>query len=146
MPASGSRPLIVIIENDLPLADALALLMRDWGYRAVSAKSASIIVQALGPRIADVCAIIADYRLDDGFTGIKAALGITKAIGRRVPTIVTTAHPGLAEREDAYPVLSKPFDPSVLHRWLDDHVTRPVEPSLSSPTGSECATPVRCDF
>jgi CheY-like chemotaxis protein len=146
MPASPSRPLIVILENDQHLANALALLTHDWGYMAVSARSASIIARTLGPRIVDVCAIVADYHLDDGFTGVKAASAIAKAIGHRVPTIVTTAHLELAEREDVFPVLCKPFDPGVLHRWLDDHVSRTTEPYRSNLIGSEHAMPARCDF
>lgn len=122
------RSLVVIIENDAQLANALALLVHDWGYEAVPAGSVTVAVRALGPRMNDVCAIIADYQLDDGFTGIKSATAIAKAIGRSIPTIVTTGHAVLAEHADVFPVLSKPFDPGILHRWLDDQVNRAALP------------------
>ncbi len=126
MAESRERPLIVIVENDQQLADALSMLVHDWGFEALPAKSAAAAVRALGSRIAKVSAIISDYQLDEGFTGIKGATAIAQAIGHKVPTIVTTGHTMLAEHENVFPVLAKPFDPGVLHRWLTDHVERPA--------------------
>jgi len=71
MPTSHPRPLIVVIENDGQLADAIGFLLHDWGFTAVPAKSAAAAARVLGPRIKDVSAVIADYHLDDGFTGIN---------------------------------------------------------------------------
>ena len=122
MPATTSRPLVIILENDRTMANALGLLVHDWGFAVISAPSAKEVVRALGPNVKNVRAIIADYHLDEGFTGIKGASAIAQAIGHKVPTIVTTGHAVQAEHEDVFPVLSKPFDPEVLHRWLDDHV------------------------
>ena len=65
------RPLILILENDGRLAVALTILVEDWGFTPVTANSASAAARALGPRVQDVTAIIADYHLDDGFTGIR---------------------------------------------------------------------------
>jgi DNA-binding response OmpR family regulator len=125
MPEAETRPLILILENDGRLAVALTILVEDWGFTPVTANSASAAARALGPRVQDVTAIIADYHLDDGFTGINGARALTLAIGHAVPTIVTTGHAILAEHANAFPVLSKPFDPSILRRWLDTHVDRP---------------------
>ena len=126
MPATSSRPLVIIIENDRTMADALGMLVHDWGFGVISAPSAKEVVRALGPAIKDVSAIITDYHLDEGFTGIKGASALAQAIGHKVPTIVTTGHAVLAEHADVFPVLSKPFDPGVLHRWLTDHVGGPM--------------------
>lgn len=121
-----SPPLVLILENDGRLAAALTILVDDWGFSSVTAKSAAAAARALGARIKDVHAIVADYHLDDGFTGIKGAKALATAIGRAVPTIVTTGHAVLAEHENVYPVLRKPFDPNILHRWLVEHVDRPA--------------------
>ncbi len=118
------RPLVVIIENDKVLAEAMSLLVEDWGFTAVSVTTSAMAVRDLGPRIHDIAAIIADYHLDDGFIGMKGVAALAVASGRAVPTIVTTVHPVMAEHEDKFAVLWKPFDPSVLQRWLLDHVDR----------------------
>jgi DNA-binding NtrC family response regulator len=116
------RPLILILEDDNSLAIALEVLLADWGFRPFLAASPAAAARALGMRMRDVDAIIADYHLDDGFTGIKGAKELSRAVGREVPTIVTTAHAMMAEHANAYPVLAKPFDPQILRRWLIDHV------------------------
>ncbi len=116
------RPLVVIIENDRILAEALSMLVGDWGYAVISVATPALAVRRLGLRVHQIAAIIADYHLDDGFTGIKGAAALALASGHAVPTIVTTGHPVMAEHEDMFAVLWKPFDPSVLQRWLADHV------------------------
>ena len=131
MPRTSLRPLVVIVENDAPLAIALAMLVDDWGYTAVLAKSPKAVMHAVGTRVKEIRAIITDYHLDDGFTGIKGATAIANAVGHRVPTIVTTGHAVLAEHEDVFPVLWKPFDPGVLYRWLETHVDRKPAPSAA---------------
>ena len=121
MAEDPSGPLIVVLENDGPSAVALAILIEDWGFRPFTGNSAAAVVRALGPRVQDVHAIIADYHLDDGFTGTEGARALSVAIGHAVPTIVMTGHMVRAEHENAYPVLSKPFDPSILRCWLEEH-------------------------
>jgi DNA-binding NtrC family response regulator len=129
---AGPGPLILVIENDGRLAVALTILIEDWGFTPVTANSVSAAARALGNRMRDVTAIITDYHLDDGFTGINGARALTLAIGRTVPTIVTTGHSVLAEHANAFPVLSKPFDPSILRKWLDEHVEKPERRELDS--------------
>src|SRR5262245_45683011 len=87
MSRSQPCPLIVVIENDSQLGDAIGLLLHDWGFSAVSAKSACAAARVLGSRIKNVSAVIVDYHLDDGFTGIQSAVALANAIGRPVPTI-----------------------------------------------------------
>ncbi len=108
------RPLVVVIENERRLAEALRFLIEDWGYLCVAAPSSKALARALGPDILNVRALIVDFFLDDGFTGDKAVTTLMAAIGSKVPTIITTAHMALADRQAGYPVLPKPFDPDVL--------------------------------
>jgi CheY-like chemotaxis protein len=118
MADAKERPLVLIIDDDAKIAGALSLLLDDWGYDYVTAPSPGAAVIKLGQRLDDVQAVITDYHLEDGFTGIKGAVAVTNAIGRPVPTIVTTCLLDLAESVTAFPVLAKPFDPSLLHQWL----------------------------
>jgi CheY-like chemotaxis protein len=115
---ADSRPLILVIDDDQRLACALSLLLDDWGYAYVTAESPAAAVRTLGARLKDVRAVIADYYLEDGFTGIKGAAAIVNAIGRPVPTLITTCFLDLADNLSAFPVLAKPFDPNLLRQWL----------------------------
>ena len=53
-------------------------------------------------------------------------MAVAKAIGHPVPTLLTSALLERVEYLDAFPVLSKPFDPSLLHQWLSSHLDAPV--------------------
>jgi DNA-binding NtrC family response regulator len=115
---ADERPLILVIDDDQRMARALSLLLDDWGFAYVTAESPTAAVRSLGPRLKEVRAVITDYHLQDGFTGIKGAAAIVKAIGRPVPTLVTTCFLDLADNLSAFPVLAKPFDPNLLRQWL----------------------------
>ena len=121
---AGERRIVVVIENEDAIARTLQLLIEDWGFECIAGSSAALAARALGADAARVCAVIADYQLDDGFTGDKAAAMISLAAGAPIPTLLTTGHVTLADRLAGYPVLPKPFDPEVLHRWLEDNVCR----------------------
>jgi DNA-binding NtrC family response regulator len=122
MNTAGERPLILLIEDDQGMADALSMLLEDWGFAYIAADSPGAAVRSLGPRIKDVRALITDLQLRDGFTGLSGAAEIVKAIGHSVPIMITTGFTGLERYVDPLPVLSKPFDPSILHQWLDNNL------------------------
>jgi len=118
------RRIVVVIENEAMIARTLQLLIEDWGFQCIAASSAAKAARELGADAARVCAVIADYQLDDGFTGDKAAALISTAVGAPLPTLLTTGHVSLADHQAGYPVLPKPFDPEILHRWLLHNVCR----------------------
>jgi DNA-binding NtrC family response regulator len=113
-----ARPLIVVIEDDYRSSMALTMLIDDWGYSCVAARCSREAVQALGHRLVNVSAIITDVEIDGQMRGIKDAMAIAATIGRAVPTIVTTGHGDFAAVAAPFPVIRKPFDPDILHRWL----------------------------
>jgi DNA-binding NtrC family response regulator len=137
MPADSNdtkmaRPLIVIIEKDRALGQALAMLVHDWGYAAIASASAASIARKLGGRIVEIRAVIADHQPNDSFTGAQGAQALMKAMGRRVPAVVTSGHPHSTPNEPRFPVIWKPFDQRVLQVWLDLHVDRADKGTFST--------------
>lgn len=114
------RPLVVLIEDDNRVAPALAMLMEDWGYECVAARSPADAVLQLGPRIGEVMAIIADLSRGDAYIGRRSAEAIIHAFGTDIPRIVTTNEPTVAEAHGYAHVLGKPYEPEVLLSWLRD--------------------------
>jgi DNA-binding NtrC family response regulator len=112
------RPLVVVIEDDYRSSLALTLLIDDWGFACISARSSREAVKTLGPRLTNVAAIVTDFEIDGQMRGIKDALAIAAAVGRPVPTIVTTGHGDYAATAGPFPVIRKPFDPDILREWL----------------------------
>ncbi|MBS0235052.1 MAG: response regulator [Proteobacteria bacterium] len=116
-PVSTVRPLIVVIEDDYRSSMALTMLIDDWGYSCVAARSSREVVKTLGHRLSKVSAIITDVEIDGQMRGIRDALAIAATIGHSVPTIITTGHSDFAAASP-FPVIRKPFDPDILHQWL----------------------------
>lgn len=124
-PLPAARPLIVVIEDDYRSSMALTMLIDDWGYSCVAARSSREAVRTLGHRLSSVSAIITDVEIDGQMRGIRDALAIAATIGHPVPTIITTGHSGFAA-SSPFPVIRKPFDPDILHRWLVHRLGQPL--------------------
>ena len=118
------RPLVVVIEDDYRSSLALTMLLDDWGFSSLAARCARDVVQTLGNRIFNVSAIITDVEIYEQMRGIKDAIALTSAIGRAVPTIVTTGYGDFATIAGPFPVIRKPFDPNLLHEWLNHKLKR----------------------
>src|SRR3569833_3240102 len=73
-PAAPARPLIVVIEDDYRSSMALMMLIDDWGYSCVAARSSREAVRTLGYRLSKVAAIITDIEIDGQMRGIRDAL------------------------------------------------------------------------
>lgn len=114
-----ARPLIVVIEDDYRSSMALTMLIDDWGYSCVAARSSREAVRTLGHRLSKVAAIITDIEIDGQMRGIRDAQAIAATIGHAVPTIITTGHSDYAAVASPFPVIRKPFDPDILQRWLE---------------------------
>ena len=122
--ASG-RPLVVVIEDDYRSSLALTMLIDDWGFSPLAARCAREVVRTLGHRLFNVAAIVTDVEIEGQMRGIKDAVAMASAIGRSVPTIVTTGHGDFATATAGpFPVIRKPFDPDILHRWLNHKLRR----------------------
>lgn len=115
---SATRPLVVVIEDDYQSSLALTMLIDDWGYSCIAARSSQEAIQTLGNRLQQLAAIVTDVEIGGQMRGIKDALAIASTVGRSVPTIVTTGHSDFAAIAGPFPVIRKPFDPDILHSWL----------------------------
>lgn len=117
-PPLSPRPLIAAIDNDRNARFALVLTLQDWGYDIVEGETAQGVIAALGSRA--LTAVVTDYHLDDGDTGVKAALALSRHAGRELPTLIITGSFGRKAQQEAEPqgfrVLTKPVDPELLRQ------------------------------
>ena len=82
--------LILLIEDDVKVANAWGLLLEAEGYRvamAESAKEAAAVVEHL-PDAPDL--IISDFHLLDGSTGVEAVDMVREAFGQSIPAFIVT--------------------------------------------------------
>ncbi len=123
--ASGPNVLegsvIVVIENEPAILEAMVTVMERWGCEVVAGTSLAAARAAFAPD-ARITAIIADYHLDEQANGLDAILALRQAIGRAVPGLVVTADrtAEVRKRIDAAGcmVLNKPVRPGRLRSLL----------------------------
>lgn len=121
MTSIPKAPLVIVLEDDRRAADALILLLADWGYDCVHGESFEEAMAALGDRAVQVRAIISDFHLVDGTTGIEAA-ETARQRGIAAPVLMLTGTlRGAARRSAAaagHQFMEKPVDADKLKRWL----------------------------
>lgn len=121
------RLVVVIDDEESILAGMQALLMR-WGCDVVVASGTDEALSALGAleRYPDL--IIADYRLQDGETGIRSIAQLRDELGTRCPAIVATGSitPDLAvdAARDGFTLINKPVIPDRLHALISGKLDR----------------------
>ncbi len=129
---------VVVIDDERMVAEALASLIRTWGYRVTVAQSADDAVSQIAPQL-DRCgppqAVVADYRLGQGRTGLEAIAAVRSCCRATVPSVVLTgdtASDRLNEIDAAdAAMLHKPVPPAELRQVLGGL----VHPPAGSPYG-----------
>lgn len=120
MNSSGkSGPCLVLAVDDDPLVlAALEALLTVWGCDVAAAGSLqeALAMVAVGGRPPD--ALVVDYRLQDGTTGLMVMDELRKRLGAEIPAVVVTDDT-LPDRlreivANGVPVLHKPVNPSRL--------------------------------
>ncbi|MBP1804869.1 PAS-domain containing protein [Rubellimicrobium aerolatum] len=112
---------VLVIENDLDMRRALALLLGSWGVRVLDAGSADEAIRQLQETGLRPDALLVDFQLDDGETGVKVIGRLRRRLGR-VPARIVTANRTSAVAAQARRIgvetLYKPLDPLMLHLFL----------------------------
>lgn len=119
---SVGRPLAVIIEDDAAAADALALLLRDFGADTAHGLSLSDLRAAIGRRAADIRWIITDFDIGAAETGVSLAARLTPlAPAARVLVLSADSDGGAAAaaRAAGFDVMAKPADAEAIASWLE---------------------------
>ncbi|MBV7315366.1 PAS domain-containing hybrid sensor histidine kinase/response regulator [Shewanella sp. NIFS-20-20] len=115
----GAR--VWVIDNDANIAEAMALLLSQWGCEVVVAKSWSEL-QILRDITAPVELLIVDYHLDDEQTGTELAKTLNEQRHQAVPTLVLSANRSdelkQQARAEGYAILHKPVVPMRLKMML----------------------------
>ena len=114
--AMGSRKhLIAIIEDEAIVLVGYQMLFESWGYDVACASCGDGVVKALkdkGGMRPD--AILADYRLREGCTGVVAIQKVLDAFGEGIPAILVTGDTAPSRLKEAaasgYPILHKPVN------------------------------------
>jgi PAS domain S-box-containing protein len=90
MPDAGGLELIILIEDDVKVANAWGLLLEAEGFRVAMAASASEARAVVRHLDVDPDLIISDFHLLGGSTGVQAVASIRKDVGKNVPAFIVS--------------------------------------------------------
>jgi CheY-like chemotaxis protein len=115
-----SDKVVVIIDDDPLVLEAISGLLRGWGYRVVAAVTDDLALAQLDELGLRPDLIICDYRLSHGKIGVQAIERLRKVYG--IPAFLITADARAqvlnGARDDQYLVLNKPVDPMRLRATI----------------------------
>ncbi|WP_156926952.1 response regulator [Azospirillum halopraeferens] len=121
--------LILVIDDEASVLMALGLLLETWGFRVVTAEAEDEAVDRLNALGEPPTAILADYRLREGRTGLQAIDRIRRLCAADVPGLVITGDTSSDALRDArangMTVLQKPVPPPHLHTVLMQMLPQP---------------------
>jgi two-component system, sensor histidine kinase len=112
---------VVVVEDDAEVIDAMHTLLAGWGCRCIAAGSAAAAIAQLEAAGLEPDAIIADWRLGGPENGLQAIERLQQRFGARLAGIVTgEIDPAGLEvpAHRAVDVMRKPLRASELGQWL----------------------------
>lgn len=119
---STSPPLLAIIDDDASVLLAMRMLLESRGFRVIAGESEEPILDHLSAGGEVPEAIVADYRLRQGRTGIEAVRHIRALAGQPIPGLLITGDTSAGWVDEAkalrLTVLQKPVLPVQLSAAL----------------------------
>jgi len=121
--------LVVVIDDDMLVLDAMEGILKTWGCRVVSAGSDEAALAGLAKYERPPDLIISDYRLRNGKTGFEVIDCLRRAFGAPIPAFLISGDTAPERLREAgasgYYLLHKPVLPvtlrSVVNHLLKEH-------------------------
>ena len=120
--AIGTRRVVLVLDDDALIRSSMHALLTAWGYEPKMASTLATLLPVATEECDRVAAVIVDYRLQDGFTGIEAARRLQERVGITVPVMIITGDTSpdrlRALEASGFPVMHKPLNPDALRARL----------------------------
>lgn len=116
-----AKPLVLIVEDDHSSAEALKLMLTDWGAEAIHAAQESALA-AFAPRLADVRWIITDFHLGPGADGVTLVQTLAQFAPQARILVLSGSFHGRATDAAAragFEVMQKPARADAIRAWLE---------------------------
>jgi CheY-like chemotaxis protein len=122
--------LIVVIDDDESIREAMQAVMKDWDCDVLSVVDGSQLIELLSDHARVPSLIVSDYRLADGKNGYGEIALLREEFNQIIPAIIVTGDSShyYAETEDSsIPILYKPIDEDLLYRNISMLTVEPVK-------------------
>ena len=117
-----AKPLIAVIEDDPSAAEALTLILQDWGAEVLVADDAREVERMLGTRGYQLQWIITDFDLGDREDGVSGAQRLLKLAPQARVLVLSGSFRGRgisAARKAGFQLMPKPAQAKAIVGWLE---------------------------
>jgi DNA-binding response OmpR family regulator len=114
--------LALLVEDDAAAAEALILILRDWGAEVIHGPDGDALLAALGGRLPEVRWIITDFHLGQGEDGISLVKRLRGAAPTARVLVLSGSFSGRATMDAAqagFDVMQKPARAKSIIEWLE---------------------------
>ncbi len=115
---ASTRRRVLVLDDDALIRDSMRTLFESMGFKPTVEATLNALLPVAKQDRADIAAILVDYRLLDGFSGIDAARRLREATGGEVPVIIITGDTSPDRlrtlRQSGFPIIHKPLDHQAL--------------------------------
>jgi two-component system CheB/CheR fusion protein len=132
---------ILVIEDDPEMADLLAVVLAEEGYRTSTAPDGVKALELVARGAVHPDLLLADFNLPNGMNGIQTTANIRESLRREVPVVILTGDISTGTLRDIalqkYAKLNKPVKPQELLRVIKGllPVSRPVPRQIATTAG-----------
>jgi two-component system, sensor histidine kinase len=134
--ALPGKGLVFVIDDEASVLKGLRLVVENWGYTVLAARTELEAVNILNGRNQAPDVIIADYRLRGICNGAQVVAHIRQTFGRPVPCILITGDTAPERIREAneygFTLLHKPVEPAELHAAILENLSRQATGDLSA--------------
>ncbi|MBI3437254.1 MAG: response regulator [Proteobacteria bacterium] len=113
---------VVIIEDEPAAADALAVIVRDWGADVAVGSDAKALAEQLGSRASHIGWIITDFNLGPGPDGVTLVQEFSSVAPDARVLVLSGSVGGLATKAAAkagFEIMHKPARAEMIVSWLE---------------------------
>jgi len=134
-PTGRLRGPVLVIDDDPQLTQAMQRLLREWGYEALTASSATTALAAAAQVASQgpLGLIVADHQLAGDRSGIDAIRAVAQQMGEGIPAIIvtgdTSARAAAQAKLHGYPLLHKPVEPELLRALIEQVAQQGASPA-----------------
>lgn len=119
----SDEAVIVLIDDEAQIRDAMGQRLAEWGYRTIVAEDLKQAFEELNREHWAPDLVIADYRLRDNLTGIEAINAMREHYGSSLPAFIITGdtlpeHIREVQQKSVDQVLLKPIKPAHLRKLV----------------------------
>jgi signal transduction histidine kinase/CheY-like chemotaxis protein len=113
---------VLVLDDEKDIREGLSGLLRSWNLTPLAADSMDGALEFLG-HSKDPRALLCDYHLREGQTGLEAIRTVQRVLGKKLPAALVTGNTSTALLREAgalgIPILFKPVDPARLRELLE---------------------------